>query len=89
MGGQSEGKGGNWPTPGQASEQANGGSSAFSRGLDSGLAKTAPRAEGLTQKSYRSYRRRLMLFSKQCQRRGRETEVEGAFLATSLLCDAA
>ena len=25
----------------------------------------------------------------QCQRRGRETAVEGAFLATSLLCDAA
>ena len=92
MGGPPEGGRGaqTWPTPAEATEQANGGgNTAFSRGLDSGLAKTAPRAEGLTQKSYRSYRRRLMLFSKQCQRRGRETEVEGAFLATSLLCDAA
>ena len=61
----------------------------FSKGLDSGLAKTAPNAEGLNQRTYRSYRRRLLLFSMQCQRRGRETAVEGAFLATSLLCDAA
>ena len=76
MGGPPEGGRGaqTWPTPAEATEQANGGgNTAFSRGLDSGLAKTAPRAEGLTQKSYRSYRRRLMLFSKQCQRRGRET----------------
>lgn len=58
-------------------------------GLDGGLAKSAPRAEGLTQKSYRSYRRRLVLFSMQCHRRGRETAVEGAFLAVSLLSDAA
>ncbi len=57
--------------------------------MDSGLAKTAPIGENLSQKSYRSYRRRLVLFSKQCHRRGRETAVEGAFLAVSLLGDAA
>ena len=59
------------------------------RGLDSGLAKTAPVGENLSQKSYRSYRRRLVLFSKQCHRRGRDTAVEGAFLAVRLLGDAA
>ena len=58
-------------------------------GLDSGLAKSAPHADGLTQKTYRSYRRRLVLLSMQCHRRGRETAVEGAFLAVSLLSDAA
>ena len=95
MGSKSEGKGqsGGWPTAAEAAgaaSAANGaGTQGYNKGLDSGLAKTAPRAEGLTQKTYRSYRRRLLLFSKQCQRRGRETAVEGAFLATSLLCDAA
>ena len=59
------------------------------RGLDSGLAKAAPSAEGLNQKSYWSYRRRLQLFSKQCSRRGRDVAVEGAFLALSLLQDSA
>ena len=59
------------------------------RGLDSGLAKSAPIAEGLNQKSYRSYRRRLQLFAKQCGRRGRDTAIEGTFLAVSLLYDAA
>ena len=58
-----------------------------SRGLDSGLAKAAPKAEGLTQKTYRSYRRRLELFSMQCRRRGRNAEVEGAFLVVSLWRD--
>ena len=47
----------------------------FERGLDSALAKAAPPAQGLTQKTYRpigykSYRRRLGLFSRQCQGRG-------------------
>ena len=66
-----------------------GGSWGTGRGLDSGLAKAAPSAEKLTQKSYRSYRRRLTLFSKQCGRRGRETSIEGAFLVLSLLQDSA
>ena len=48
-----------------------------------------PKRPPMHQRTYRSYRRRLLLFSMQCQRRGRETAVEGAFLATSLLCDAA
>ena len=59
------------------------------RGLDSGLAKSAPVADSLNQKSYRSYRRRLQLFAKQCSRRGRDTAIEGAFLVVSLLQDAA
>ena len=58
-----------------------------SRGLDSGLAKAAPKGENLTQKSYRSYRRRLELFSLQCRRRGRDAEIEGAFLVVSLWRD--
>ena len=78
------GKGSNGPTSPSAGMMQAGG-----RGLDSGLAKTAPVGENLTQKTYRSYRRRLVLFSKQCHRRGRETAVEGAFLAVSLLGDAA
>ena len=38
---------------------------------------------------YRSYRRRLELFQKQCDRRGRDTAVEGAFLVISRLRDVA
>ena len=34
------------------------------------LAKAAPSAAGLTQSTYRSFRRRLDLFSRQCRRRG-------------------
>ena len=76
---------------GHASATSPAAGSAFGagRGLDSGLAKTAPVGENLSQKSYRSYRRRLVLFSKQCHRRARDTAVEGAFLAVSLLGDAA
>ena len=59
-----------------------------SRGLDSGLAKAAPSAEGLDSKTYRAYRRRLQLFSKQCSRRGQNVAIEGAFLTLSLLQDA-
>ena len=55
------------------------------RGLDSGLAKAAPSAKGLSSKTYRAYRRRLQLFSKQCSHRGPNVAVEGAFLALSLL----
>ena len=61
----------------------------FQRGLDSGLAKAAPTAEGLNAKTYRAYRRRLLLFAKQCGRRGQSVSVEGAFLAISLLQDTA
>ena len=59
------------------------------RGLDSGLAKAAPTAENLTAKNYRSYRRRLALFEKQCTRRGNNVAIEGAFLVLSLLQDSA
>ena len=61
----------------------------FQRGLDSGLAKAAPLATGLSQKTYKSYRRRLELFGRQCLRRGKETAVEGACLVMSQLQDVA
>ena len=51
----------------------------FSRGVDSGLAKAAPSAVGLTQSTYRSYRRRLDLFRRQCKRRGQGVALEGTF----------
>ena len=51
----------------------------FYRGLDSGLAKAAPIADGLTQKTYRSYRRRLQLYAKQCLKRGRGPAIEVFF----------
>ena len=74
--------------------QANGGTApqgqgGFERGLDSGLAKAAPSAQGLTQKTYRAYRRRLDLFSRQCSRRGNTVSVEGAYLVLSQLQDVA
>ena len=72
--------------------QANGGQQGqdfFERGLDAGLAKAAPSAQGLTQKTYRSYRRRLDLFSRKCQRRGAGVAIEGAFLILSQLQDVA
>ena len=59
------------------------------RGLDSGLAKAAPSADGLSQKNYRSFRRRLELFSLQCRRRSKDAEIEGALLVVSLLKDSA
>ena len=65
------------------------GSSAAANGGEAPAGAWTPRAEGLNQRSYRSYRRRLRLFTKKCQRRGRETEVEGAFLAVTLLQDSA
>ena len=55
------------------------------RGLDSGLAKACPNMEGLTQKSYRSFRRRLELFERQCHRRSVDAAVEGALLMISRL----
>ena len=91
MGGNGGGKGNGG---GQQPEQqaANGAEEAvggFQRGLDSGLAKSAPSAVGLSQKTYRSYRRRLELFGRQCLRRGKETAVEGAYLVMSQLQDVA
>ena len=59
------------------------------KGLDSGLAKSAPSAVGLSQKTYRAYRRRLDLFSRQCMRRGRDVAIEGAYLVLSQLQDTA
>ena len=59
------------------------------RGLDSGLAKAAPSPEGLPQKNYRSFRRRLEVFKMQCSRRGRDAMVEGSLLVISSLQDVA
>ena len=64
-------------------------SSSQSKGLDSGLAKACPSTDNLNQKSYRSFRRRLELFQRQCTRRGREVAVGGTFLVISRLKDAA
>ena len=36
------------------------------RGLDGGLAKECPSTDGLTQRSYRSFRRKLELLERQC-----------------------
>ena len=83
-------KGGGQGSAGGSDEQANGGGHSLNqRGLDSGLAKAAPSAEKLDSKSYRSYRRRLLLFAKQCSRRGNNVAVEGAYLTLSLLQDSA
>ena len=74
MGGGGGGRG-NGHAGQQQQPTANGGEVAemtgFQRGLDSGLAKAAPSAVGLSQKTYRSFRRRLELFGRQCLRRGR------------------
>ena len=77
--------------PQQAGATANGahGQGEFNRGLDSGLAKAAPSAVGLTQTTYRSFRRRLDLFSRQCRRRGQGVALEGAYLVLSQLQDVA
>ena len=90
------GKGGGEVNPGGGalalegtSPTAGNGAAAPYRGLDSGLAKAAPSTDGLSQKTYRSYRRRLELYMKQCHRRGRDAAIEGAFLVVSLLKDSA
>ena len=59
------------------------------RGLDGGLAKACPSTEALTQRSCRSFRRRLELFERQCHRRSVEAAVEGALLLISRLNDLA
>ena len=94
MGGGGKGGGNNG---GGSTATANGngatgnGDAAFqgNRGLDSGLAKSAPSAVGLSQRNYRAYRRRLDLFSRQCMRRGKDTAIEGAYLVLSQLQDTA
>ena len=88
-GGNNGGNGGNGS---HAAEQATANGEvawANQRGLDSGLAKSAPSAVGLSQRTYRAYRRRLDLFSRQCMRRGKDTAIEGAYLALSQLQDTA
>ena len=74
---------------GATANGAQGGQNEFTRGLDSGLAKAAPSAAGLTQSTYRSFRRRLDLFSRQCRRRGQGVALEGAYLVLSQLQDVA
>ena len=55
-----------------------------SRGLDSGRAKWAPKADGRTQKGHRRSSRRLSLFVMQCKRKGRDSGIDGVFLVVSL-----
>ena len=55
------------------------------RSLDGGLAKACPNMEGLTQKTYWSFHRRLELFERQCHRRSLDATVEGALLMISRL----
>ena len=91
-GGNGKGSRGEQDHPSLHGQTANGppaADGAGQRGLDSGLAKAAPTADKLDQKSYRSYRRRLELYQKQCQRRGRNVAAERAFLCLSLLQDSA
>ena len=45
--------------------------------------------DGLIQKGYRSFRRRLELFERQCHRRSLDAAVEGALLMVSRLNDLA
>ena len=87
-GGNNNGGGGSQAST--ANGAANGETAApNNRGLDSGLAKSAPSAVGLNQRTYRAYRRRLDLFSRQCMRRGKDTAIEGAYLVLSQLQDTA
>jgi len=79
----------NGPQNGGATANGAQGQNEFNRGLDSGLAKAAPSALGLTQSTYRSFRRRLDLFSRQCRRRGQGVALEGAYLVLSQLQDVA
>ena len=81
--------GANGPQHGGAIANGAQGQNEFSRGLDSGLAKAAPSAAGLTQSTYRSFRRRLDQFSRQCRRRGQGVALEGAYLVLSQLQDVA
>ena len=59
------------------------------RALDSGLAKAAPSPEGLSQKNYKNFRRRLELFKMQCSCRRRDAMIEGSLLVISNLQDIA
>ena len=87
-GGNNNGGGGSQAST--ANGAANGETAApNNRGLDSGLAKSAPSAVGLNQRTYRAYRRRLDLFSRQRMRRGKDTAIEGAYLVLSQLQDTA
>ena len=79
----------NGPQNGGAAANGAQGQGNLSRSLDSGLAKAAPSAAGLTQSTYRCYRRRLDLFRRQCKRRGQGVALEGAFLVLSQLQDVA
>lgn len=55
------------------------------KGLDSGLSKACK----LNQKNYRSFRRRVELFERQCHRRSVDAAIEGALLLISRLQDLA
>ena len=79
----------NGPQYGGATANGAQGQNEFNRGLESGLAKAAPSAIGLTQSTYRSFRRRLDLFSRQCRKRGQGVALEGGYLVLSQLQDVA
>ena len=48
------------------------------RGLDAGLAKMPPDLRSLKKESYRTQRKKILLFAKACERRGQEAISEGA-----------
>ena len=92
------GKGNGKQRPGERSDQDESPTRAYGaqmpfapqvRGLDGGLAKACPSTERLSQRSYRSFRRRLELFERQCHRRSIEAAIEGALLLISRLNDLA
>ena len=59
------------------------------KGLDSGLSKACPDTDKLNQKNYRSFRRRVELFERQCHRRSVDAAIEGTLLLISRLQDLA
>ena len=55
------------------------------RGIDAGLAKSAPDASSIDADNYRDFRRRLDIFERTCQRRGPDAVTEGAYLIMNML----
>ena len=57
--------------------------------MDAGLAKAASSPVGLSTSTYKTFRRKLEVFERQCRRRGQDCVVEGAYLVLSTLEDVA
>ena len=55
------------------------------RGIDAGLAKSAPDASEIDAHNYRDFRRRLEVFERMCMRRGPDAVAEGAFMILNTL----